>query len=665
MSDLNAGEPSTPAHRRPRIPLDATTDEWGDPVIRPQPVRLSPKDAGVLVGLAAGIALALLIVYAVHGFRFPLGADAPVYLWWARLASVDRLSSVGTRPGVPSLLLMLSGTLHAPLTAVVAALEAVLAGVLGLGAWALLHRGGARAGVCALAAVLTGTFAVNLAIGYLASLTFAALFLAGAAVLIEDRFPRGRVPQAVAASALLGAGALAHPLFSVVGAAILLVTLALAYRQYRHDLAPNPMRTIGGALVGAGAILGLGMLWLRSGPAPLDAITSKDGFLRKAGFDGEIRHLYAERLGQHWARYVSYVSLPLAIAGLWETAGLLREFLVSWLIITVGGVVIGLVTGIAPADRFVSFAYCIPILASLGVVLVRHELRRQNHLALMYLASILLVGGMIAGAALTWWHQEPYIAADEVASALAAGEAVGGLPQGTPLVFVVDSGDATAGFLAPRAENVIRASMPPERIADVHVYVGTLADEQANRPTVRGDEQFDALSRTYLAAIHEAEARTSEDPVTFVLQPFAPSEYANARGAGLALGDGAVLVRPQDVVAGTPTPTPYDTLESSSPFLTIATAIGMLALVFAVGIGWSRAAISDPVDSFALAPAFGAAALLLAGIVAERLDVALTGAGPPIVSAVVAAGGYTLWWWRRRRFLRWVREREAVAQTPT
>ncbi|HEY2802796.1 MAG TPA: hypothetical protein VGJ67_02615, partial [Actinomycetota bacterium] len=103
MSDLDAGEPSTPPHQRPRLPLEATTDEWGDPVIRPQAIRLRPKDVAALVGIAAGITLGLLLFYLVRGFRFPLGADAPVYLWWARLASVDRLSSVGTRPGVPAL----------------------------------------------------------------------------------------------------------------------------------------------------------------------------------------------------------------------------------------------------------------------------------------------------------------------------------------------------------------------------------------------------------------------------------------------------------------------------------------------------------------------------------------------------------------------------------
>src|SRR5205085_4531973 len=143
----------------------------------------------------------------------------------SRLASADGLSAVGRRPGVPALLLVLSGTLHAPLTAVVAALEAVLAAVLGLAAWALLRMSGKGRGLCAVAAILTGAFAVNLAIGYLASLTFAALFLSAAAVLMEDS---GRRPGIVAAAGLLGAASLAHPLFSVVGVAILGATAALS-----------------------------------------------------------------------------------------------------------------------------------------------------------------------------------------------------------------------------------------------------------------------------------------------------------------------------------------------------------------------------------------------------------------------------------------------------
>jgi hypothetical protein len=196
----------------------------------------------------------------------------------------------------------------------------------------------------------------------------------------------------------------------------------------------------------------------------------------------------------------------------------------------------------------------------------------------------------------------------------------------------------------------------------VHVYVGTLANEQADRPTVRNEPQFDALSRTYLDAIHAAESRTGEHPVTFVLAPFAPAEFESAKAHGMAFGP-TVLIQPYRVLTGPPRPVPYDTLVSSSPGLTIATALGILALLFVVGFGWARASIRHPVSAFALAPAFGAAALLLGGIAFERVDVALTGAGPALISVAVGAGGYALWWWRHR-VLRRLRERETLAEAP-
>ena len=140
------------------------------------------------------------------------------------------------------------------------------------------------------------------------------------------------------------------------------------------------------------------------------------------------------------------------------------------------------------------------------------------------------------------------------------------------------------------------------------------------------------------------------------------SEYSSAQASGMSLGDGAVLVRSQDVVAGTPTRVAYDALAPASPSLILITALGVLALVFVAGFGWARSAISHPVDALALAPAFGAAALLLGAIVFERLGLALTWPGAAVISAVVAAGGYALWWWRRHRFLREIREGQPVAE---
>jgi hypothetical protein len=613
----------------------------------------------MLSGIAVGIVVAMLSLYAVRGFRFPLGADAPVYLWWARLASVDGLSAVGSRPGVPALLLMLSGTLRAPLTAVTAALEAVLAAIVGLAATALVRD---RAGVWrwswTLAGVLAGTFAVHLAVGYLASLTFAGLFLAAAALLF-DRIAKNA--HIVAAAVLLGAGGLAHPIFFGVGAGILLLTALIVFLQRRGaGLDQRDAARIVGATLGAGAILGFGMLALLPGPAPIDAITSKDGFLRRAGLGGELAHLYRERLLQHWTRYVEWISIPLGVAGFADVDDdLLQRFFLSWFAVLAGGVAFCLATGLAPADRLVTFGFVIPILAALGVSKVFAWLRSRST-ALAWVVSVALVGAMLAGAGITWWRQKPYMAPREVAEATAAGRAAADLPRGNPLVFIVDNTDATAAFLAPRVENVIRTAMPPDRIRDVYVYVGTLENYLAGRPTLRGDPEFDALSRTYLARIKAAGIQAGEGSGPFILSSFAPAEYA-AAGLPFSVGPGVKLYGvfpPRGPLPG------FDSLQPASPLLTFATAAGELVLLFIVGFGWARIASRDPVHAFALAPVCGVAAVILFGIALERIGLPLTGAGAPAISVVAAACGYALWWWRRRNLLREVRERGALPDTP-
>ncbi|HWO71889.1 MAG TPA: hypothetical protein VNP94_14240, partial [Actinomycetota bacterium] len=68
-----------------------------------------------LVALAVLGALLLgffLWPFLLHGERFPLGPDGPVYLWWTRLAAHEGLAAVGERPGAPALALALGGTLR-------------------------------------------------------------------------------------------------------------------------------------------------------------------------------------------------------------------------------------------------------------------------------------------------------------------------------------------------------------------------------------------------------------------------------------------------------------------------------------------------------------------------------------------------------------------------
>ncbi|MGH2527542.1 MAG: hypothetical protein ACRDG2_12425, partial [Actinomycetota bacterium] len=165
----------------------------------------SRTDMLLLGGLSFVLFAWFLWPFVAFDARFPLGPDAPVYLWWARLAGEDGLSVVGARPGIPALTLVLQGALGRSVVEATSALEVALGVSIGLAATALIRT---RGRVAFLAGLLAGTFAVHLAAGYLANLAMAAAFLA-AAVAFAD----GTRRAAYLAAGILAAGGLAHPPF--------------------------------------------------------------------------------------------------------------------------------------------------------------------------------------------------------------------------------------------------------------------------------------------------------------------------------------------------------------------------------------------------------------------------------------------------------------------
>ena len=250
------------------------------------------------------------------------------------------------------------------------------------------------------------------------------------------------------------------------------------------------------ATLGGGAIVAGGLFAMTIGPARLAVDTSKDGFLRRAGMPDAVRHAYLERALHRWTRYVQWLALPLAALGLMRTNGFARRVLAAWTALVIVGAPVGLLTGWFPADRLITFGFAIPALAGVGVVAVWLWLERRMWLATI--VAVVFVGVMAAGALMSWSRQQPFIAPLEVDRATTAARIADTLPSGTPLVFIVDDDDATVSFLATRAANVIRASMPPDRVADVFIYVGTAANFLRGEPTVRGSVEYDAMSRLYL-----------------------------------------------------------------------------------------------------------------------------------------------------------------------
>ena len=592
------------------------------------------KELAWLAGVGLAVVAVLLAPTIRYGYRFALGPDVPVYLWWTRVGASQGLSVVGQRPGSPALIAVLAGALHVPISAVTAGLEAAL-GCATAVATAMLVRaagamGGERRGARAawiLAGVLTGLFTVHLAGGYLANLAFAAPFV-GATVCLGLRTRR----STVAAALLLGGGGLAHPQFFVVGA-IVLVAVAV-WSLLRREGSSGDAVNVALATLGGGAIVGAGVLSMAIGPPMLAVDTSRDGFLRRAGMTQTVQEAYVERFDYRWARYVQWLAMPLAVLGSMRTSGFARRVLVAWTALVVIGAPIGLLTGWYPADRLITFGFSVPALAGVGVVAVWVWLERRAWLATVVAAVLFAL--MAAGALIAWNRQLPYISSTEVDQVTMAARIAQAAAPDAPMVFIVDQRDGNASFLATRGANVIRAVVPPDRAADVYVYVGTASNLFAHVPTILGRTEYDALSRLYLSDIPEG-------PTTvFLLSAFDQGNVATDDPHLYPWGDGvSSSVAPGDV--GTQLAPASEPLRPSSAVQIVLTTFAILGLCGAVGFGWARWSGLDVVAAAAIAPAFGVAALALCGVALERMGLPLSGSGgPTVVVLLAAAAGYAL-----------------------
>ena len=596
---------------------------------------VSRRDVFSLIGLSA----VLIVVFAwpglFRGWSFVPGPDGTVYLWWTRVGAAEGISLVGGRPGVPALIQTVAATLGVPLVAGLAGLQQALGVSIGLAAVALV-RGRAHGGRpgWVLVGAMAGLYAVHLADGYVANLAFTAAFLAAAAALAR-RTRRG----VVAAALLLGGGGLSHPQFFLVGAAILVVAAAVAWvLEPEHGWRSDAGRTLA-SLAGGGVIVGAGLVSMLAGASRLAVDTSKDGFLRRAGLDDALTRNYLFRFRENVRRFAPWVTLPLAALGALQVHGFTRRFLLAWAVVTVAGVPLGLATGWFPPERVLTFGFAMPILAAQGLTWVweRTEPRRWLTLGV----SVVLLGLFALPAIDAQRDQQPFVSPEDLAATTLAGRIASTLPPGTPLVFVVDDPDQFVTFHATNVANIARAAVPTERADDVYVFVGRLDDLAADRPTVRGEVEYDALSRITLADLPEG-GRTvfvapewNREPSVLVDDRL--STWVGADGAAAGGQVRSSVPGPRQLPAGA------DEISPSSPVAIALSAVAALALLWIVGAGWSRWTFGDLVAAAAAAPAFGIATLTVAALVLERLGVPFDGRwGPVLASALAGLGGYTL-----------------------
>jgi hypothetical protein len=580
-----------------------------------------------------GLLVAVLQPTVGRGYRLGEGPDFPVYLWWTRVAAAQGLSLVGSRPGTPPLLAVIQGTLHVSTVTAVAAAQYALVPAMGLAAIALIRnraKGGRWGWV--LAGVLAGLFALHLAGGYVSNLIFAVAFVAAGAALAE-----GSSRGVIAAALLLGGGGLAHPEVFALGVFILATTAAWSYLRTRDHGPGSDVRRVGGAIVGSALIVGAGLLSTLIGPPAWNVDTSKDSFLRRVGLRRALEDDYRFRFRQKAKLYAPVALLALAWPGYTRTSGFARRFLLAWGVISLAAVPVGYVTGRFPPERIITFAFVFPILAASGVLWVWERLRGRRLLALA--AAVALIAIMCWTWLNAWAQQRTFVTVDEVTELNTAAQIAATLPPGTHLVYIVNDVDATAVFLATHAENLIRATLPPDRVKDAYVYVGDTSKYEAGLPTSKGHLQYDTLSRELLREIPVGSS------AIFVLKEFDKVPHVL---------DDPTLSRWSDGVASS-VPGPHalpavvGSLQPSSPAAICAGAILAFVLMTACGMGWSLWTFGETVGSLAAAPAFGTAMIVSIGLVADRLGIPIAGSwGPTAVSAVVALGGYTLFFFKRK-----------------
>jgi hypothetical protein len=529
--------------------------------------------AAATLGAAALLAALPVVVALVRHDGAPIGADTPVYVWWARLVGSAGASAVAMRPGVPDVTEVVARAVGLSELATVAGLGGALIAMLGLAGGAALRSAGQTGATPLLGLVLTGLFGTYLAAGHLSNAAFAALFLVSIAYLVD-----GRPASATAAALALGAAGIAHPDFLWLSLAILLGAAALAViaRQRREAL----MTALVG-VVGAG-VTGAGLLAASTGGVAFDVPTSLDVFLLQTGQLARLHELFLERFTKV-AGYALWAWLPLAALAYRRLHGHLGRLLVAWSAVTVAGVVAGLMWQPFPPHRIVAFAFCLPLLAALGLAEIRMKLPRS---ATPIIAAV--VAGIAAGA--IWlWVQAPRPFTDPSAAPLAAVVPAIGSTSGPVVVDLPLDGRAT-GVQVIRAINLLRAAAPGDRVRDMLVRYPAPAD---------GDADTISLWQANEAALAAA------GPTPEVTAPVEAPAHPALSAGGL-----------------------------------LAATLAWLAVCGVAGVGWCVALGQRGVRLLERSIGTGLAGLVLASSVADRTGLRLgdRAAAVGIVVAVTAAG---------------------------
>ena len=594
------------------------------------------------LAIAGAGGAAILVIYLIHpvlnGFRLPIGPDGPVYTWLGRLAEARGfLDAPGGGPGIAGLTSFLDSVLRTEPIESVTLLGPVLAAATGLAAGALLEATLGRDSIRTLAAVLlTGAFAAYLAGGWLANVAMVAVFLAALAVL---SLASASTRALWSGAALLAAAGLAHRIFIVIGAAILLG--AAAWRVLRAlrtsgEIAPG-MRLGMAAIAGPGAALLTGA-WIASG-LRLPGDTSQDGFFRRTGLRALLLDRYRERFLGDAARAAIPIGAGTGIAVPWVSSRqtrsegelYLRDVLSSWAAATVAGLIVLLLTTWGPPYRLIQFAFFLPVAAAAGLAIL---LRGSQ---LRAIAAAALGTAFVAASMVGWYRQAPALSTDEIAAVAEANPTIAASEPGTPLLFLVDTKEKAAAYHVARAANVIKTAVPSARIPDVRIVVGTPDDLLAGIPSTTGDREHDRMATTYL---REAES-LMDRALILVIEPFNVEGFEDATDLGDLVAPGVAVLSDAWSEANAQ---PVKSQSGLAPAVLFLLSVACLGLLAASGWGWARWMLTSAgAHAVALAaPSAGIAVAIIGTVAADRVGLLPGSAGSLTLNVALALTGYVL-----------------------
>jgi len=617
--------------------------------------------------VAVGVGLLLFYVLPNLITRHPITArgDTAVYTWAARRAGALGLSGSNTwsRPGTIGLLAALAGLTRQPVAAVVAAMPAALAASLGLASGAFVNAAFEdRPARFVAVALLTGTYVSAMALGYLATLTFLTLLMAGLVLLVSG-LDSTRPIGWLAAGIVLGVAGLAHPIFSLLAGALLAGALVSLVPQFRRDLRAGGrfgqtsfFGVLAASFVGV-ATLAVGLGLARAAPGrPLDH--SRDAAVHRLGMNDLVTRSYRRTLFE----YLVLLGTPL-IAGIVAGIGLVQKrvpelrialtdrsrlwwgVILAWTLVTIVGL-IPLLGGIrVPGQRLLAICLPVPMLIGIGLIAFAADLAPPTRVVTVALA----LGVLVAFAALAP-SASPSVPPAALAEARWAGLAYARTTPGTSLVVVMDDRTSAPGYMIVDIGNYVRAAVPPQRVEDVYVFVGTPAGLPYLRWRRDGVPEHDRIAADYARQLRSVQGR----PMLAVeLRAADPTGFRQGikQPGHQVLGPGTVAVAESTVHLADPSARPLSAARAVdggpgpvSPWPGAWLAFLIFALAWVIGLAWFAVGLPAASRSVRLAvsPALGMCAVALSAIVVDALGPRLSGVGGP-TAVVVAIAPPILW----------------------